>query len=438
MLKLNLIPIKNGLLKNSSNTIEVLATISTSSEETYLPSKNIPLDLGITIDRSGSMEGRPLDQVKSCVSRIVDQMAKDDSLAIIAYDDAASIVLSRQNISDREKIASNLAKIFSGGTTDIFLGWNTTCKEFAIEPSANRHSRIILLSDGMANRGLTEFSAIGRYVNDAYKRGIKTSTYGIGHSFNEQLMTAMAAAGGGKSYYGHNAEDLMNPFLEELELIRSIIANNVSLGITTQYDFKIEVLNNYLKQGNGKYMLPDLASGGEVWALIRVHIDQLDDQYIKDGQIKLFTADLGARDVEQNHWAEIAVPFHLPVLDNNAWQQLQANEKVSMRKFELLAAAEQIKAYNAAMNENWDIVQCSLEKLDELGRVNKWISASTDKLRNYACQQQKEAFTKEAHFKSIAYSQRIIPTCEPDWAGSDKNEKTLPSYLRRKIEEGKR
>jgi hypothetical protein len=53
---------------------------------------------------------------------------------------------------------------------------------------------------------------------------VTTSTYGLGRGFNEELMVAMARAGHGNSYYGQTAEDLMDPFREELELLNALCA----------------------------------------------------------------------------------------------------------------------------------------------------------------------------------------------------------------------
>jgi hypothetical protein len=64
---------------------------------------------------------------------------------------------------------------------------------------------------------------------DHARRGISTSTYGLGHHFNDDLMLAMAKAGRGNAYYGQTAADLAEPFQAELALLTSLCAHGVVL-----------------------------------------------------------------------------------------------------------------------------------------------------------------------------------------------------------------
>jgi Ca-activated chloride channel homolog len=438
MLKLKLIPLKNGLLENASNNVDVLITISAEDEKKTAAPQRLPLDLSLVIDRSGSMQGHPLDQVKICVSKIIDQLSETDHLSVVSYDHQSAVVVQRQHVSNRELIAWKVSEIYSRGMTDIFSGWSTACKEFPLETSKESLRRIVLLSDGQANEGLTEINGIEKFVSEAAGRDITTSTYGTGHSFNEHLMTSMARAGNGKAYYGQTANDLINPFLEELDLLRAMLSRHVRLGIRPQIGLNYEIPNNYRTDQNNLHILPDISAGGAVWALIRLKIETLDSRQIKDGQAKLFEADLLANELDSEREVKVTVPFYLPVLDQRAYAELRENEKVSLRKFELLAAEEQIRAYNSALHDDWNAVNSSLEKLDELGRSNTWIAASANRLRRYANKRQKGAFSKEAHFKSAAFSRRMAPLNENPTFSSLDEDKSLPSYLRRRSEEGKR
>ncbi len=91
--------------------------------------------------------------------------------------------------------------------------------------SARRRARrVILLSDGNANEGLTDPGEIASQCEAFAAAGVSTSTYGFGRHFNEELMVAMARAGGGNSYYGDTADDLFEPFDQEFSLLSSLWA----------------------------------------------------------------------------------------------------------------------------------------------------------------------------------------------------------------------
>ena len=83
-------------------------------------------------------------------------------------------------------------------------------------------SRVLLLSDGGANRGLTDPAKIAQACGRMAKAGVSTSTYGLGGGFNEELMSAMAEAGRGNAYYGATAADLKDPFEAEFDLLRAL------------------------------------------------------------------------------------------------------------------------------------------------------------------------------------------------------------------------
>lgn len=58
-------------------------------------------------------------------------------------------------------------------------------------------SRVVLLADACANSGITNVGQISDQVAQLAEADVTTSTYGLVHHFNEELMTAMADAGHG-------------------------------------------------------------------------------------------------------------------------------------------------------------------------------------------------------------------------------------------------
>ena len=83
-------------------------------------------------------------------------------------------------------------------------------------------------------------------------------------------MMSMARAGGGNSYYGETAEDLMDPFREELDLMNALCARNLHLTLKTPKGVSATVLNGYEQIKKNCWQLPDLAFAGEAWALIEL------------------------------------------------------------------------------------------------------------------------------------------------------------------------
>lgn len=131
--------------------------------------------------------------------------------------------------------------------------------------------RVILLSDGQANQGLTDAAEIAIQCARWATHGVTTSTYGLGRNFNEELMIAMARAGGGSSYYGDTAEDLMEPFERELELLGNLCLRELRLAVQVPEGVEVQVLND-LPRTDGQWHLSDLAWGAEAWAVLRLKV----------------------------------------------------------------------------------------------------------------------------------------------------------------------
>lgn len=81
----------------------------------------------------------------------------------------------------------------------------------------------------------------------------------------------MAKAGCGNSYYGESADDLLEPFQREFDLLTSLFAKQVFLHIQPRSGIEATVMNPYLNK-DGAFILPDIAYGGVVWAVVHLKI----------------------------------------------------------------------------------------------------------------------------------------------------------------------
>ena len=116
--------------------------------------------------------------------------------------------------------------------TDLHAGWLLGAEEVARYRTDRSINRVLLLSDGMANKGLTNSLEISNQCSELAETGVTTSTYGLGEDFNEQLMVDLGRAGRGQSYYGQTVEDLEDPFREEFDLLSNIMATNLKIFVS--------------------------------------------------------------------------------------------------------------------------------------------------------------------------------------------------------------
>lgn len=434
---LELLPYRAALLAGHDTQLDVLVRVIAPPAPASARSR-LPLNLSLVVDRSGSMSGRPLAEAKRCVGMVIDRLLPTDRASLVIYDDTIDICVPSQLVTDREAFHRALRSVHSGGSTALHMGWAKGAEQVAMHLDRERAlSRVILLSDGQANVGLRDPEPIAAQCAEMAAAGVTTSTYGLAENFNEELMFAMANSGRGNAYYGQTAEDLMDPFQQELDLIAALCARSLRLSVTAAEGVGVEIVNRYAAAPGGRTMLPDLAYAGEAWALVRLSLPKA-LQANTEGNIRVLTVTLGYQDLDGKTHDLPPVHLVLPVLPVGAFEAVASHPMVAMRAAELRAAGLQDDARQAARRGEWEEVDRIMAELRVEAAASPWLAASIDDLESYARSRHRERFSKEAFFKSKAYRSRLASDGEDDMTFALSVEAAKPSYLRRKPQIGKR
>ena len=438
MINLEIIPAKDGVIVDKDNTFEVLLRVSSDLKRDPKLYKRLPLNLSLVIDRSGSMQGQPLDEAKKSAAMLVDRMNENDQLSVVTYDDQVDVVFPTTKVINKPILKHLISGIRPGGMTALYDGWSVAADQVSLYSGENYFSRVLLLSDGQANHGLKDPEIISSSCQKMAEQGVTTSTYGLGPHFNENLMTRMAESGQGQSHYGQTANDLMDPFQEEFDLMDAILARRLKLQISPELGVSFEILNGYPQNQEGRFNLPDLAYEADVWALAKVTLAKNICNKPLKSSIKILTATIDFLDTEGAEHRSNPSEISLKILSPDAHASLEINKTVQQRSIELRAAFLQEQAHIAARREDWGRIDEIMEELDRLAQDNVWIKASLERLKFYSAGRHREAFSKEAHYKSTRMRSRSVSRHENDLSYSPASEIAVPSYLRRKLEQGKK
>ncbi len=426
-----LLPRRSALLRGHDNTLDVLVRLQAPPAPDRAHERP-PLNLAIVIDRSGSMSGQPLQEALRCARFMIDGLGPQDRACIVTYHSEVEVLVPSTPVTDKSRFHRALQGIHSGGATALHGGWLAGAEQLSAHLSAESISRILLLSDGQANSGLTRRDEIVQQGAALAAAGVSTSTYGLGRHFNEDLMGELARSGGGNSYYGQSAEDLMDPFREEFDLLAALYARQVTLSLTPGPGVTLEVLNGY-PQVDAGWRLPDLAFEGEAWAMARLRIPaSLGDR--PDHPVLLSAhAAMSGMDGEpiQTGLARLI----LPSLPAPAFGAVAEDELVRRRAQELEAARYQEQARAAALAGQWDRVEAIISEARRDSGDNEWIQQSLGVLEGYARRRETQAFTKEAYFSSRKMRSRLTSQRESRWSEDSEEEAT---FLRRKREQGRK
>ncbi len=189
-----------------------------------------PLNLAVVLDRSGSMAGLgKLERAKEAASLLVRRLADDDLVSIIAYDDEVRTHAARVPGARRQELLARVADLDTGGSTNLSGGWLRGRELVAADLTDGGVNRVLLLTDGLANVGITDPGQLRDLVASAAAKGVSTTTIGFGVDYDERLLRSLAEAGGGSTYYIELPDQAPAVFEAEIEGLMALAAQNVTV-----------------------------------------------------------------------------------------------------------------------------------------------------------------------------------------------------------------
>jgi len=189
-----------------------------------------PLNLALVIDRSGSMDAPDKwPYLQQSLQLFFESLDADDIVAVIGYDDNAEVVLPAQRVGERDWIERTIRRLHPQGSTNLhgglMLGFQEVDKHFDIR----RNNRVILLTDGIANRGVTDPKQIAQDALTYNERGIYLSTIGLGLDFNDELLSQLARQGKGAYHFIDSAQEMDKVFRREVAGLVEKVARDVAV-----------------------------------------------------------------------------------------------------------------------------------------------------------------------------------------------------------------
>jgi Ca-activated chloride channel family protein len=429
-MKIVINPIRPALCEAATEEFHLLIRLQSEPQAGFKPT---PLNLTLVIDRSGSMQGPKLREAKRCVIDLVGRMSPLDHVGIVQYDDTIDTVLPLSLVDQVGGVLQGLVEgITAGGSTNLHAGWLRASEMLAPNAGRDAACHVVLLSDGLANAGLTDTSRICEQVAALAGAGVTTTTVGLGADFNEDLMTSIAKAGQGNAHYGERAIDLAETFEAEIGLLSQLQWRSVEMTIIHGLG-GMEMLNAYESAGNS-WRMPSIAMGSECWALLRMPMREALRAQREQGTV-LSVQVQATNSVGERMTFRTKLPL-LPELQRAEFEVLLIHELVQRRITELSAARLQLRIRETALHGDWAGVELLLQQLEALGRHEPWVAASIAFTRQLIRERDEQRMSKEMLYKSRKMQSRLSSTDEEIYSSDADFE--APAFLRRKSTEGRK
>ncbi len=205
-----------------------------------------PLNLSLVIDKSGSMaEANKLVRVKQALLTLVDHLREVDTLSIVTFDNDARVLLPAQLVRDREAIKAVIGSIQPGSSTNLDAGLKLGYEQDLENFRKGATNRVILLTDGIANRGVTDPAAIAQTSLGYNDRGVDLSTIGVGQDLNGALLQTLAKSGRGLYHFVADSADIEKTFAKEFQSLVAPVASEPDLRIAFDPAMELERVYGY-------------------------------------------------------------------------------------------------------------------------------------------------------------------------------------------------
>ena len=241
-----------------------------------------PLDLAIVIDKSGSMKGERIARAIDAGVGIAERMRDGDTITVVDFDTMAEVVVPPTKLTARNRatVDAGIRGIRIGGDTCISCGLETAAAQLRAAPVFGDHvTRMIVLSDGATNHGVTDMGGLRAIAARMRDRGCSITTIGVDVDFDEKVMAALATESNGRHYFVASAAGLPAIFSQEFDSLVASVAQDAEMTVELGPGVEVEqVFDRTFRREHGdageRLVIPFgvLAAKQEKTALVKLRV----------------------------------------------------------------------------------------------------------------------------------------------------------------------
>ncbi|WP_437603343.1 vWA domain-containing protein [Sorangium sp. So ce590] len=208
------------------------------------PAQRRPVAVTFVLDTSGSMAGEPMAREKATVRAVAASLSEGDVVNMVTWNTENSVILSGHVVSgpDDPALLEAADELSASGGTDLESGLRVGYGLAQEHYEADRINRVILVSDGGANVGVTSADLIARHAEDADKEAIYLVGVGAGAApgYNDRLMDTVTDKGRGAYVYLDDVDEAFHMFRDRFDEVMEVAARGVQVELTLPWYFKME------------------------------------------------------------------------------------------------------------------------------------------------------------------------------------------------------
>lgn len=393
--------------------------------------RKYPINLALAIDRSGSMGGGKIEKVLEATRLIAGMMEQQDIFSLVTFDDKVETIIPSAKGADLKGIDMLLNKIALGGNTFLSGGYEEAGRQ-SFDAPRTAISRIVLLSDGQANQGITDLSQLSELAKAFRQKGATTSTFGVGIDFDEGLMTNLAESGGGNANFIEDPLQAADVFREELDMMRGLTDVDCAIGFKPAMSgVSAQQLNTFPIEYES-WVLGDVSFAEERFFILELSLPVFEKcmNEVFLGDITVFSRSdfVGSSGKGDCCGRNISIPINISVVDSKQFDAIKPDTGVLIESALLSVARVKRESRDLARSGNFDAAANLLDQmaydLEDLDLDDITLEYAIDDLYRRADRMKTE---RESYFDRLQDKRLMY---EADMAAKGKK-MHLASYLQR-------
>ncbi len=364
----------------------------------------MPLNLSLVLDKSGSMQGKKIQNLRQAAKLVVERLGSQDTISIVAFSDRKYLIAESQPVTNKDELKKRIDRIRDGGGTAISGGMGQGLAELDKALGPDRVSRMLLLTDGQTFGDEKQCLKLGKKAGD---EGIVVNALGLGDDWNEDLLDEIAAASGGVADFIDSPDKIVTFFEKAVTSMQDTVVQNAQMvlrlanGVTPRQvwqvlpmisnlgyrplsDRDVQVTLGELEKGQSRSLLVELLitprpAGSYRIAQAEVSYDvpglKLTNEKVKADILLDFTADaVKAKQYE---------PDVMNIVEKVTAFKLQTRALEEAKLGNVAGASQKLRAAATRLLEMGEeqLAQSAMEEADNLEKSGQMSARGTKKLR---------------------------------------------------------
>jgi len=207
-------------------------------------SQRPPVNLVFSLDTSGSMSGTPLELMKETMFATAGSLREGDTVSMVTWSDSQAVLLDGYEIQgpDDPELVGLIENLSTSGSTNLHAGLVSAYQLANTHHIDDGINRVMLISDGGANAGVTDIDLIASESADNDGEGTYLLGVGVGDAgyYSDSLMDAVTDAGKGAYLFIDSAAEAQRMLGERFLSNTMVVARNVQTRLTLPWYFGIK------------------------------------------------------------------------------------------------------------------------------------------------------------------------------------------------------